>query len=123
MWKIIQDCPEFEVSDNGEIRHIKHQRNRKFRFRDGGYAYVTLSDKKGRQVHRIVAKAFLPDYRDDKQVDHINRVRNDNRVSNLRIVTCYQNSKNKLNQVGLVEHIIQLYKDGYTPEEIRNSIS
>lgn len=120
MWKIIQDCPSFEVSDNGEVRHRKHKKIRKFSFRDG-YARVTIS---GRclQVHRVVAKAFLQDYSENQPVDHINRVRNDNRVSNLRMSTNTQNLNNKVKQVGMVEHIIELHTQGYTPDMIRASI-
>ena len=35
-------------------------------------------------VHRLVAKAFIPNPHNYEQVDHINNDRSDNRVSNLR---------------------------------------
>lgn len=120
MWKIIQDSPNFEVSNSGEIRHIKFKRIRKLRTHQG-YSYITLG-KKVYQVHRLVAKAFLDDYSDDKQVDHINRVRNDNQAVNLRMVTNQQNLLNKIKEVGLVEHIISLHEQGYSADHIREVV-
>lgn len=120
MWKIIQDSPNFEVSDSGEIRHIKFKRVRKLRTHQG-YSYITLA-KKVYQVHRLVAKAFLENYSEDKQVDHINRVRTDNRVINLRMVTNHQNLLNKIKEVGIVEHIISLHEQGYSADSIREVV-
>jgi len=44
-------------------------------------------------VHRLVAQAFLPDYSERLQVDHINGERRDNRVDNLRMATSSQNHR------------------------------
>jgi hypothetical protein len=46
--------------------------------------------------HRLIAAAFLGlDLANTKcQVDHINRIRHDNRLVNLRLVTCQQNHFN-----------------------------
>jgi hypothetical protein len=49
-------------------------------------------------MHRIIAVAFkiLDDINSPLEIDHINRVRNDNSVSNLRAVTKLQNSFNQI---------------------------
>ena len=62
-----------------------------------GYELVTLcknNNQKHFQVHRLVAMAFIPNINNKPQVDHINRVRTDNRVENLRWVSVSENSNN-----------------------------
>ena len=50
-------------------------------------------------VHRLVAQAFLPDFEPDKWVDHINGIRADNRVENLRMVTAQGNHRGRYRKV------------------------
>ena len=64
-----------------------------------GYKLLQLSHegkKKNYQIHRIIAYAYLGlDINNPKKViDHINRLRNDNRVSNLRLVSHQENMFN-----------------------------
>ena len=65
-----------------------------------GYSVVVLSnngkDRKHMKVHRLVACAFIENKERKPQVDHINRIKSDNRVDNLRWVT---NSENQYNSV------------------------
>ena len=51
--------------------------------------------KKKLRVHRIVAETFIPNTEDKPEVDHINRIRTDNRVENLRWVTRLENAQNR----------------------------
>ena len=52
-----------------------------------GYAHVILTDMDGKQhmkyVHRLVATTLIPNPDNLHEVDHINRIRNDNRPENL----------------------------------------
>ena len=119
-WKTIKRHPQFEVSSIGEIRHKKFKRLRKFR-NTRGYLQVALRTNgtlESFQVHRLVAENFLPEYDSKKDVDHINRVRDDNRVENLRMMTRKENCKNRSYYLNVIKQTIELHKKGYTPEEI-----
>ena len=61
-----------------------------------GYYRIDISNKHI-LLHRLIAYAYLGlDIINSKiQIDHINRDRSDNRVCNLRLVTCQQNQFNR----------------------------
>ena len=60
----------------------------------GGYYQIRL-DNKTKYVHRIVAETFIPNPDNKPFIDHINRIRTDNRVENLRWVTSKENNNNR----------------------------
>jgi len=66
-----------------------------------GYLRTELTGKKV-SLHRIIAYTYLGlDINDKKiQIDHKNRIRTDNRVENLEIVTNQQNQFNRSNTKG-----------------------
>ena len=47
-------------------------------------------------VHRLVYEAFVGEIPEGMQIDHINTIRTDNRLENLRCVTCKENNNNPL---------------------------
>lgn len=60
-----------------------------------GYCYVTISSnktKKNHDIHRIVADHFIKNFDSKRtQVNHINKIRDDNRIENLEWVTPSEN--------------------------------
>jgi hypothetical protein len=139
VWK---DVPDYEglyqVNNFGNVRSYhnfgyelkKEPRTMKpLKTRDG-YLYLTLCKDtvhKNMKVHRIVAMAFIPNELEELQIDHINGIKTDNRVSNLEWVTPKENTLRSV-RLGLkprgekhgnskltysqVERIRDLYKTG-----------
>lgn len=60
----------------------------------GRYHGVYIKKVGTRYVHRLVAETWLASWKPGLQVDHINRVRKDNRAENLRCLTHQQNQQN-----------------------------
>ena len=59
---------------------------------DNGYGYLkTNINGKMVLVHTIIALCYLGERPDDKVIDHINTIRNDNRVENLQYITQSEN--------------------------------
>lgn len=57
---------------------------------NSGYMRVNLykdGKRNMKSVHRLVAEAFIPNPENKKTVDHINHIRDDNRVENLQWAT------------------------------------
>ena len=69
-----------------------------------GYVYIILSNKENkaitRKVHRLVALTYIPNYKNLREVNHINGIKTDNRVENLEWCSRQENathaSKNNL---------------------------
>jgi len=52
-------------------------------------------------IHRLVAEAFIPNPNNLPQIDHISRIKTDNRVSNLRWVSAQDNCLNRTPRQGV----------------------
>lgn len=94
-WKTIEDYPNYQVSNLGNVKSLKYHRENKEKqlslIKDkDGYLSVKLC-KNGKikkfLVHRLVAIHFLPNPQNLPQINHINEVKTDNRVENLEWCT------------------------------------
>lgn len=94
VWKTITDYPNYEVSDAGEVRNVITGRVLKGGLGSYGYPRVTLPGHKIINVHRLVALHFIENPENKPMVDHIDRDRMNNHVSNLRWATPSENVQN-----------------------------
>ena len=91
-WRKIKDKPNYSVNEFGEIRNDKTGRILKARVGTSGYYQIMLGRKTSPlYVHRIVAKAFIDNFNELPQVDHINGDKLNNYIGNLRWVTISEN--------------------------------
>mgnify|MGYP004554566545 FL=1 len=89
MWKVVKNFPYYEVNEHGEIRAIKTKRVMKPQYDKDGYQYIRLyntEDKKYKhwRIHRLVLETFIRPPLDGEECHHINEVRDDNNLTNLR---------------------------------------
>jgi hypothetical protein len=97
-WRVIDGYDgKYEVSSLGRVRKGSHMMPMTTRI---GYNHVSLYRSGGRRygtdhrVHRLVALAFFGPHPDGKHyVDHINHIRNDNRIENLRWASPTDNNR------------------------------
>lgn len=104
VWNKIQDYECYEISNMGNIR----RRGRILKLGlQGGYYHATLCRDgipKNCSIARLVAKAFIPNPEEKLTVDHIDRVRTNNCVTNLRWATNKEQSANRVVPLGKTGH-------------------
>ena len=81
---------KYSVDENGNV--FSHISGRKLKPYPacGGYLCVNLAGK-NRLVHRLVAEAFLPDFLEKPQVNHIDGNKTNSALSNLEMATAQEN--------------------------------
>jgi hypothetical protein len=113
-WKQITDFSEYEVSSLGRVRRGDRILTPVL---DGRYYVVCLTNReqqKNKYIHRLMCLAFLPNPDEKRYVDHINRVKTDNRLENLRWATASQNGENRnCGNTNTQEHHITKQKNNF----------
>lgn len=100
-WRDVVGYEEnYQVSSLGQVRSKPRQKRpgRILKQNEQTYKCVSLSQNniiKTHTVHRLVALAFIPNPLNLQQVDHIDRNKLNNTISNLRWVSAAENQQNK----------------------------
>jgi len=95
-WKAIENYPNYEISNCGLVMNSRGNILKPGINKQTKYEYVILSNgkKKCYDIHRLVAIAFIPNPENKREVDHIDRCKTNNHVSNLRWTTPSENNQN-----------------------------
>lgn len=94
-WKRIEHSNAYSVSDDGMVRNDRNSRILNPPIMKNGYRCACLSISGKRKfvyVHRLVAMAFAPGFRDGLHVNHIDGNKLNNRYSNLEWCTQAENN-------------------------------
>lgn len=106
IWKPICVFPkEYLVSNTGKVFSIRRKKFLKSTLDKDGYVYYVLCVNGKRltiKAHRLVASAFIPNLENKNAIDHINGIRTDNRVENLKWVTNKENTHNPITYKKLI---------------------
>ena len=97
-YKIIAGFETYSVSDHGNVKNNKTARIMKTRFHPEGYIIVDMRLNKQRyskRVHILVANAFIANPDEKACVDHIDNIKSNNNINNLRWATNSENQHNK----------------------------
>lgn len=135
IWKDIENWPNYMVSDLGRVKSLNYSRTGEERIlkcwtNQTGYLRVGLwkdGTKKNCLVHQLVAKAFIPNPNNWTCINHLDRNRTNNVVSNLEWTTHHLNnsyhptleykSKVMTNRSDMSKPVLQLTKEGWLLNE------
>ena len=103
IFKDIKGYPQYQISNMGRVWSKYRNRYMNPVANNKGYLQIKLiavnGKRKNELVHRLVALHFIDNPENKPEVNHINHIRDDNRVENLEWVT-----KSENNTLGRKQH-------------------
>ena len=112
MEECIQEFPNYSVSSFGNIKNNISGKLLKGHNDGRAYLKVDLSYnniKKRVRIHQLVASTFIDNPENKNFIDHIDKVKHNNNINNLRFATPQENSRNK----NKIENTSSKYKGVY----------
>jgi len=101
-WRIINGYPNYSVSNLGNVMNNQTNKLMKLCVK-GGYYNISLINgaiKKTTKVHRLVGFAFIENPENKPEINHKNKNKLDNTISNLEWMTRKENNQHKT--IGLI---------------------
>lgn len=103
-WTPIANFPNYMVSTFGNVKNIISQKILKNSIKAGYYhvSLVNANVHKTLKVHRLVANAFISNFDNKPEVNHVDKNKLNNNVENLEWVTRSENMKHSFNTSGKI---------------------
>ena len=98
IYKKIDDYDNYEISNLGNVKNTDTGRILKPGKNTNGYYFVGLSKngiRKYFKIHKLIALHFIPNPENFPCIDHIDRDRTNNSISNLRWISNSNNLRNR----------------------------
>lgn len=124
-----------DVNCIGEL-YLNNKKQKTYRDKDGYVVYINGNlEKKNHKIHRLVASKYLFNKSNKGQVNHINGIKSDNRITNLEWASASDNLKHSykfLNRKSpakgvygkdnwLSKSVLQVSLDGFILNEFDNA--
>jgi hypothetical protein len=98
IWKQIIEYPNYSISNFGYVKNTRFDRILKNSKDGSGYLFVDLyknGKRKWFKIARLVGEYFLDNFNPSLEIDHIDRDKQNNNISNLRCVSRSENCRNR----------------------------
>ena len=125
-WKAINGYPDYAISNNGQVKSLRYNRLLKPSMSSNLYLYINLvieKRKKTSAIHRLVIEHFgtiKPN--PNSVVDHKDRNKKNNHISNLEWVTIKENTLRGYGNQDKKITVKELRQQGMTIKKIAETI-
>ena len=94
-WKKIRGFPNYSISNTGLVRNDITSKLKEIQHDKYGYLVCALyrhQERKLCKIHRLIAEHYIPNPDNKPYINHINGIKDDNRIENLEWCTAKENN-------------------------------